>query len=205
MIELRDPNQSIRRPHDGPRRESLNLTNVLIVQGPEFSTRSEASLVLTRHRSLRRRPAPMPPHELRWYACCSDVCCARLSTKGNPERQRRTERRAHIRGGLHSRSASYTAAAAPRMQETSGLVRTELNGMRNLRLVSSRERRLSADRRRFARGDGRRAIDRVMITPATPSCDGCGSLTGPYWVSGTGRFDEYRCIECGTSLFVARS
>ena len=132
----------------------------------------------------------MPPHELRWYACCSDVCCARLSTKGNPERQPRTERRAHIRGGLHSRSASYTAAAAPRMQETSGLVATELNGMRNLRLVSSRERRLSADRRRFARGDGRRAIDRVMITPATPSCDGCGSLTGPYWVSGTGRFDD---------------
>jgi hypothetical protein len=75
--------------------------------------------------------------------------------------------------------------------------------MRHLRLVSSRERRVSTDRRRIPRG-GRRTVDRVVVIPIAPTCDGCGSITGPYWVSGTGTFDEYRCLECGTSLFVAR-
>ena len=48
LVASRSENQSIR----------VLTYNVLIVQGLEFSTRSEASLVFTRHRSLRKAFSP---------------------------------------------------------------------------------------------------------------------------------------------------
>lgn len=37
-----------------------------------------------------------------------------------------------------------------------------------------------------------------------PPCDGCGSVTGLRWAGGSEVHDQYRCVECGCRVFVAR-
>jgi hypothetical protein len=105
---------------------------------------------------------------------------------------------ATLRGScLFLRAGIGTARALPE-----GPQGGNLGAVDPISLVPRPDRRVTPDRRRFARG-GRRIGDRGGRVSTGP-CDSCGSRGTLQWVAVSQYFDEYRCRHCRCRVFAAR-